>query len=88
MLIPPVLSSVTNSSTQYVDDSSLARASYLSTSLGEKGRSVRTKIVHFSMALYIVSANQKKTLTSKPFMSPILCKCDLLLSLLLSENHT
>lgn len=58
MLIPPVLSSVTNSSTQYVDDSSLASARYLSTSLGEKGRSVKTKTVLFSMALYIVSANQ------------------------------
>lgn len=57
MLIPPVLSSVTNSSTQYVDDS-LASARYLSTSLGEKGRSVKTKTVLFSMALYIVSANQ------------------------------
>lgn len=73
--------SVTNSSTQYVDDSSLARASvYLPA--WERKEDLLGLRLFLIIALYMVSVNQLKTLISQPFMPPILGKCNLLVLLL------
>ena len=81
-LHPFMFPSVTNSSAQFVGDSSLARADTClpawvrKEDLGGRGPPPLT------IALYMVSVNELTALVSKPFMSPLQDKCGLLLSLL------